>query len=70
MPMIMVVSFVYYVAMLTRSIVYEKEQRLKEVCATCYLSFVQCLLTIFSSVERFMSEQNQGEWKRLEKAMR
>lgn len=31
MPMIMVVSFVYYVAMLTRSIVYEKEQRLKEV---------------------------------------
>ncbi|XP_071820131.1 ATP-binding cassette sub-family A member 2-like isoform X3 [Apostichopus japonicus] len=38
MPMIMVVSWVYYVAMLTRSIVYEKEQRLKEVMKMMGLS--------------------------------
>ena len=35
MPMMLVVSWVYYVAMFTQSIVYEKEVRLKEVSTKC-----------------------------------
>lgn len=31
MPLVLVVSWVYSVAMLTQSVVYEKEQRLREV---------------------------------------
>ena len=37
MPMMLIVSWVYYVAMFTQSIVYEKEARLKEVREIIYL---------------------------------
>nr|XP_006817327.1 PREDICTED: ATP-binding cassette sub-family A member 2-like [Saccoglossus kowalevskii] len=37
-PIVMIISWVYYVAMLTQSIVYEKEQRLKEVMKMMGLS--------------------------------
>ncbi|XP_072015894.1 ATP-binding cassette sub-family A member 2-like isoform X3 [Amphiura filiformis] len=40
MPLVMMVSWIYYVAMLTQSIVYEKEQRLKEVMKTMGLNNV------------------------------
>ena len=37
MPLCLTISWVYTVAMLTQSIVYEKEQRLKEVGFTSYV---------------------------------
>ncbi|XP_070532576.1 ATP-binding cassette sub-family A member 2-like [Ptychodera flava] len=37
-PIVMIISWVYYVAMLTQNIVYEKEQRLKEVMKIMGLS--------------------------------
>ena len=39
MPLCLTISWVYTVAMLTQSIVYEKEQRLKEVSFTSNLVF-------------------------------
>ena len=53
MPLCLTFSWVYTVAMLVRNIVYEKEQRLKEVCIWCLLGCLFCLesmLNLFSKV--------------------
>jgi len=47
MPLCLTISWVYTVAMLVQSVVYEKEQRLKEV--HCLLLILQCALFDFSS---------------------
>lgn len=57
LPMCLAISWIYSVAMLVQSIVYEKEQRLKEVSQNCYS--VLGRLCVFSFVT-ILGYENHG----------